>query len=114
MRTQLVRACGGWGGVPVDDDIVMFSGLSEIADGYNDPATTWLYRIHERQTHKSAQWRERSSDGRRVAMQRVEALRATGLAITGDPASAQASHDIEVGPAAKEGTDGRPWWKDQA
>lgn len=113
MRTQLVRACGGWGGVPVDDDIVMFSALSEIADGYNDPATTWLYRIHEQQTHKSAQWRERSADGRRIAMQRVQALRATGLAITGDPANAQRPHEVEVGPAAKEGADGRPWWKDQ-
>lgn len=111
MRAPLVRACGGWGGVPVDDDIVMLAALSEIADGYNDPATTWLYRIHERQTHKSAQWRERSSDGRRIALQRVQAIRATGLTLT-HPAATTSPESIEVGPAAKDTANGRPWWKD--
>lgn len=113
MRTPLVRACGGWGGVPVDDDIVMLAALSEVANGYNDAATTWLYRIHERQTHKSAQWRERSSDGRRIALQRVQAIRTTGLTITGNPASSVASNPVDVGPAAKDTADGRPWWKEQ-
>ena len=111
MRTNLVRVFGGWGGTPVDDDIVMFSALSECVDGFNDPATTWLYRIHERQTHKSARWRERSADGRRIALQRVEAIRAAGLMLTGDLTASGASTSVVVGPAAKDGVDGLPWWK---
>jgi glycosyltransferase involved in cell wall biosynthesis len=111
MRTQLVRALGGWGGTPVDDDIIMFSALSECADGYNSPETTWLYRIHDRQTHKSAQWRERSSDGRRIALQRIEAIRSVGLKVMGDPSSAPPPASVRVGPAAKDGSDGQPWWK---
>lgn len=109
LRTQLVRALGGWAGTPVDDDIAMFSALSECVDGYNDPATTWLYRIHERQTHRSATWRERSSDGRRIALQRVEAIRAIRLGFTGDLAAS--SRPVEVGPAAKDGANGSAWWK---
>lgn len=110
MRTQLVRAFGGWGGTPVDDDIIMFSALSECVDGYNAPETTWLYRIHDRQTHKSAQWRERSSDGRRIALQRIEAIRGVGLQITGNPAAAT-NTSVHVGPAAKDDTSGQSWWK---
>jgi glycosyltransferase involved in cell wall biosynthesis len=111
LRTQLVRAFGGWGGTPVDDDVIMFSALSECVDGYNDPTTTWLYRIHDRQTHKSATWRERSTDGRRIALQRVEAIRAIGLQLTGDVASTQTPPPVHVGPAAKDGASGLPWWK---
>jgi glycosyltransferase involved in cell wall biosynthesis len=110
MRTQLVRAIGGWGGTPVDDDIIMFSALSECVDGYNSPETTWLYRIHERQTHKSAQWRERSSDGRRIALQRIEAIRGVGIKVTRDPSVTTASNIANIGPAAKDEA-GRPWWK---
>ncbi|WP_309116749.1 glycosyltransferase [Saccharothrix sp.] len=111
MRTQLVRAFGGWGGTPVDDDIVMFSALSECVDGYNAPDTTWLYRIHDRQTHKSAQWRERSSDGRRIALQRVQALRTVGLRATGDLTIGAPREPMQVGRAAKDDADGRAWWK---
>lgn len=114
MRTHLVRAFGGWGGAPVDDDVIMFSALSECVAGYNDPATTWLYRIHDRQTHRSATWRERSADGRRIALQRVEAIRATGLRITGDLSAAKSTTPFHVGPAAKDqshGANGEAWWK---
>jgi glycosyltransferase involved in cell wall biosynthesis len=111
LRTNLVRAFGGWGGTPVDDDVIMFSAVSECVDGFNDPATTWLYRIHERQTHKSATWRERSTDGRRIALQRVEAIRTVGFKLTGDLAASGAPKPVHVGPAAKEDADGLPWWK---
>ncbi|MDQ3406203.1 MAG: glycosyltransferase [Actinomycetota bacterium] len=111
LRTSLVRAFGGWGGTPVDDDVIMFSALSECVDGHNSPDTTWLYRIHSRQTHKSAKWRERSSDGRRIALQRVEAIRAVGLSVTGDPAAVGQLAPIQVGRAAKDDADGTPWWK---
>ncbi|MEC3974584.1 glycosyltransferase [Amycolatopsis sp. H20-H5] len=110
LRTHLVRAFGGWGGAPVDDDIIMFAALSECVDGFNDPATTWLYRIHERQTHKSATWRERSNDGRRIALQRVEAIRAIGLKTSVDLSAVEVPKPIQVGPAAKDDS-GLPWWK---
>jgi glycosyltransferase involved in cell wall biosynthesis len=102
LRTQLVRAFGGWGAVPVDDDVMMFSALSECAAGYNDPAITWLYRIHDQQTSRSGTWRERSADGRRIALQRVHAIRAAGITITKDVSSAEATGPVQVGPAAKE------------
>jgi glycosyltransferase involved in cell wall biosynthesis len=114
LRTHLVRAFGGWGGTPVDDDIIMFSALSECLDGYNDPATTWLYRIHKRQTSKSATWRERSNDGRRIALQRVDAIRTVGIKLTGDLTSLKAPTPVHVGPAAKDDADGLPWWKTSA
>ncbi|MBP2330612.1 glycosyltransferase involved in cell wall biosynthesis [Kibdelosporangium banguiense] len=112
LRTELVRAFGGWGGTPVDDDIIMFSALSECVGGYNSPETTWLYRVHDRQTHRSAQWRERSSDGRRIALQRIEAMRSVGLQVTGDPAKFDSAKSVNVGPAAKDTAEGRPWWKE--
>lgn len=102
LRTQLVRAFGGWGAVPVDDDVMMFSALSECAAGYNDPSLTWLYRIHDQQTSRSRTWRERSADGRRIALQRIEAIRAAGLTVNGDVSSAEAYRPVYVGPAAKE------------
>lgn len=110
LRTELVRALGGWGGAPVDDDIIMFAGLSELVDGYNDSAVTWLYRVHERQTSKSATWRERSSDGRRIALQRIEAVRAVGLASTGDLSRLVPAKIVHVDPAAKDAIGGA-WWK---
>lgn len=112
IRTNLVRAVGGWGGCPVDDDIIMFSAVSELADGYNDPAVTWLYRIHDRQTSRSAAWRERSSDGRRIALQRINALRKARMSFQGDLIAPLG--DVTVGPARKDEAGGRPWWKRSA
>lgn len=112
LRTHLVRAFGGWGGSPVDDDIIMFAALSECVSGVNHRATTWLYRVHDRQTSKSAKWRERNRDGRRIALQRVEAIRAAKLVVTGDPRHADAAKPVHVGPAAKDQAGGVPWWKD--
>ena len=102
LRTHLVRAFGGWGAVPVDDDVMMFSALSECAAGYNDPSLTWLYRIHDQQTSRSGTWRERSADGRRIALQRVQAIRAAGVTITRDASLAESAGPVHVGPAAKE------------
>lgn len=102
LRTHLVRAFGGWGAVPVDDDVMMFSALSECAAGYNDPAITWLYRIHDQQTSRSGTWRERSADGRRIALQRVQAIRTAGITITTDGSPAGPARPVHAGPAAKE------------
>jgi glycosyltransferase involved in cell wall biosynthesis len=53
MRTELLRTLGGWGGTPVDDDIVLFAALSEMSDGWNEETVTWLYRQHPGQTTRS-------------------------------------------------------------
>lgn len=103
LRADLVRAVGGWAGVPIDDDVIMFAGLSETYGGWNEPAITWLYRVHDRQTSKSEVWREHGSDGRRIAAQRVQSMRR----IRGTASM----HELNIGPAAKEGTEGAAWWK---
>lgn len=114
MRTQLVRILGGWAGCPVDDDIILFSALSEIADGYNEPATTWLYRRHQRQTHKSNEWKARNKDGRRIALQRVQAVRAARLHFSVDHLAETPVAAVRVGAAAKDtAADGHAWWKEQ-
>ncbi|GAA2778098.1 glycosyltransferase family 2 protein [Saccharopolyspora taberi] len=79
MRTATLRALGGWAASPADDDLAMFAALSEVVDGYNDPALTWLYRQHPNQTHKKQSWNSWSSVGRRIALQRAAAVRAAGL-----------------------------------
>jgi glycosyltransferase involved in cell wall biosynthesis len=102
LRTHLVRAFGGWGAVPVDDDVMLFSALSECTAGYNDPAFTWLYRIHDQQTSRSETWRERSADGRRIALQRVHAIRTAGVTITREGSPGEPATPVQVGPAAKD------------
>lgn len=79
MRTATLRALGGWAATPADDDLAMFAALSEVVDGYNDPALTWLYRQHPNQTHKKQSWKSRSSASRRIALQRAAAVRAAGI-----------------------------------
>ncbi len=54
LRTEVLRALGGWVASWGDDDIVMFAGLSEVVHSYNDPALTWLYRPHSGQLHRTA------------------------------------------------------------
>lgn len=82
LRTATVRSLGGWAASPADDDISMFAALSEISDGMNDPELTWLYRQHAQQAHKSIGWRLQSETGRRIALQRVAAIRLSQLAVS--------------------------------
>jgi glycosyltransferase involved in cell wall biosynthesis len=82
LRTAILRALGGWVAGWGDDDIVMFAGLSEVAQGYNDPAVTWLYRQHPGQLHRTDVSRAHSTRGRQTALQRVVATRATQLQLT--------------------------------
>lgn len=79
MRTESLRAVGGWSGIPVDDDLAMFAALSELTAGVNVAAATWLYRLHPYQTHRTAAWRAHGATGRRIASQRAAAIRYTGL-----------------------------------
>lgn len=98
-RTATLRAIGGWVGVPIDDDIAMFAALCEVGDGYHEPTVTWLYRQHPQQTHRSAEWIARSAEGRRIALERVAALRHVRMSV--DAASAAQPGGlapVEVGP----------------
>lgn len=106
LRTDSVRALGGWAATPSDDDVTMFSALAELTEGYNEPTVTWLYRQHQEQAHRSPVWRHRSEQGRRVALQRIMAIRRVGLTL-GDTAPATVEDQsnvaaIRVGPPEKE------------
>lgn len=102
LHTESLRAIGGWSGVPADDDIAMFAALSEMSDGYNEQAVTWLYRQHPRQTNRTTEWQTYSAAGRRVALQRAAALRLTELSF--DPHALNFDRDgepVEVGESIK-------------
>ncbi|MQY06145.1 glycosyltransferase [Actinomadura macrotermitis] len=74
--TGLVRAFGGWGALPRAQDVLLFIALSEVFDGYQEPAVTWLYRKHPGQsTHpdKTDTW-QRHQDA--LIRQRLDAVRA--------------------------------------
>jgi glycosyltransferase involved in cell wall biosynthesis len=85
LRTTVLRALGGWVTGWGDDDIIMFAGLAEIAQGYNDPAVTWLYRQHSGQLHRKNESQARSQRGRQMALQRVVAMRTADVQITAKP-----------------------------
>ena len=103
IRTSRLRAVGGWAALPADDDVAMFAALSEATSGYNEPAVTWLYRQHEQQTHRTPGWRNWSDSGRRIALQRALAVRATGLSFPEEfdrvAAGGKENASVEIGPA---------------
>ncbi|MDQ1293439.1 MAG: hypothetical protein QG608_1320 [Actinomycetota bacterium] len=110
VRASTLRALGGWAASPADDDIVMFSVLWELTTGYHNPALTWLYRHHPDQAHRSTEWKTRSELGRRIALQRLSALRESGIRMGTDPrvkprpcgCKAEKNHsELRVGPPAK-------------
>ncbi|MEU4239527.1 glycosyltransferase [Actinoplanes sp. NPDC026619] len=81
LRTDTVRAFGGWAASPNDEDTIMFCGLGEVCDGYNDPEVTWLYRQHPGQVTRTAEWKKQSDAARHTALQRVQAIRALRLTL---------------------------------
>ncbi|MBP2337398.1 glycosyltransferase involved in cell wall biosynthesis [Saccharothrix coeruleofusca] len=102
MRTDTLRAIGGWTGIPVDDDLAALAAISELADGWNDRTVTWLYRKHRAQTTQNSLYAGLEDTGRRIALQRAKAIRniagptlSTGAAFDSDSA------DVEVGPNIK-------------
>src|SRR5262249_26118931 len=101
MRTTVVQALGGWVGIPADDDIAMFAALSAATSGYNHPAVTWLYRQHPAQTHRSPEWQARGSVGRRIALQRAEAIRLSGLSLLPETPLTPPLPPPTIGPAIK-------------
>jgi glycosyltransferase involved in cell wall biosynthesis len=104
LRSTSLRALGGWAGLPVDEDLGMFAALSEIAAGHNFDGVTWLYRQHPNQTTRSGARRHLSEAGRRFALQRARAVRFADLNFgpKAEFAFGQRTHEVCVGPAAKE------------
>jgi hypothetical protein len=104
MRTNSLRALGGWTGIPYDDDVSMLAALWKIADGYYEREIIWLYRHHPQQTHRTELSRAHSGNGRRVALQRARAARASGLRfdVSAFQGSVDAPADVQVGPAVKD------------
>ena len=103
MRTEAVRALGGWSTTPVDEDIILFAALSELGDGWNSKEVTWLYRQHSGQTTRSLAWSGLTSAGRRIALQRAKAIGNVRLALELG-ATARFGHDsanVTVGPGIK-------------
>lgn len=96
LRTEVLRALGGWVASWGDDDIVMFAGLSEVAPGYNDPALTWLYRQHPGQLHRTPEAKARSAYGRQVALQRVIAMRTARVVVTAQPLRSQLTPSVRA------------------
>jgi glycosyltransferase involved in cell wall biosynthesis len=82
IRTQVLRALGGWVTGWSDDDVIMFAGLSEVTRGYNDPKTTWLYRQHADQLSRTSESVKRSIRARQMALQRVTAMRDADIRVT--------------------------------
>jgi glycosyltransferase involved in cell wall biosynthesis len=94
MPTDVVRAFGGWGAIPRAQDVALLIALSEVYDGYQDPAVTWLYRKHSQQTTHPAKvdvWRTQQD---RFIRQRLKAVRSGVLA---RPSLATASHEVVAG-----------------
>lgn len=79
MRSDTLRAIGGYPAIPADDDIAMFAALSELTDGYNFSETTWLYRISPNSLSRTETFRSHSVEGRTYALERAVAIRALRL-----------------------------------
>jgi hypothetical protein len=79
MRTDTVRALGGWAANPRWEDTALFVALAELAPGYITPEVTWLYRQHESQTTRQEDWPVLKSELWAVILQRITALRTVGL-----------------------------------
>lgn len=77
--TSIVRAFGGWAAIPRAQDVGLLIALSEIYDGYQESAVTWLYRVHPDQTThptKTDTWGEQQD---RFIRQRLDAVRSGAL-----------------------------------
>ncbi|WP_084598995.1 glycosyltransferase family 2 protein [Actinoplanes subtropicus] len=103
-RTETVRALGGWAASITDEDLILFAALSEVSDGYNHPAISWLYRQHSGQATRTDEWRSKSESGRRMALQRAHAARRLKLAIDHNsaPEPGEAVREFRVDRALKD------------
>ena len=82
VRADVIRAFGGWMGLPAGEDVGLLAAISEIFLGWHDPAITWLYRRHPdqmTQTSSHPSWR---TLGETTGVQRSAAIKRLGLIVT--------------------------------
>ncbi len=102
MRTDTVRALGGWSANPCSEDVELFAAMSELTAGYITEDVTWLIRQHGARTTRDKNWlhtlREQSTA---MVRQRVNALRDSRLQIAlDDPAGRPGQHAGDPRPQA--------------
>ncbi len=76
VRTDAVRALGGWVALPRGEDLSLVVALNELAPGYLLPEVTYLYRRHADQITRQASWPALHPESMTAVRQRLAALRA--------------------------------------
>ncbi|SDM55486.1 Glycosyl transferase family 2 [Allokutzneria albata] len=76
MPTEIVRAFGGWAAIPRAEDVGLFIAISEVYDGYQEPAVTWAYRKHPAQTTHAGKEDRWGPHQDRFIRQRLDVVRA--------------------------------------
>lgn len=83
MRTNTVRALGGWVANPCSEDVALLAAMAELTPGYITPEVTWLIRQHDgRTTRATTTWPALREPSVAMVRQRIGALSHTSC---GDP-----------------------------
>lgn len=83
MRTDLVRALGGWGGLPRSEDLFLVGALSQISEGVWLEEPVGEYRIWTGQTVATPAWAAQREAAWAAVIGRVDALRDLKLPLPG-------------------------------
>jgi hypothetical protein len=78
IRTDTLRAFGGWAGLPVGEDVTLLAAVSELYHGWVMEGYGWLYRRHKSQitnSLKDPSWRTMGED---IGQQRIRAIKKLG------------------------------------
>ncbi|MGH7292404.1 MAG: glycosyltransferase, partial [Myxococcota bacterium] len=79
VRTNVLRACGGWAGVPHSEDVAVFAAIAEQWPGFYEPVRVALHRVWPEQTSQHAWWKALKPEARATVHQRVAAIREVRL-----------------------------------
>jgi hypothetical protein len=83
LRTNTVRALGGWVANPCSEDVAMLAAVAELTPGYITPEVTWLIRHHGDRTTRTGRWGGLTAQSMEMVRQRIAAIREVGLTIRG-------------------------------
>lgn len=86
MRVDVLRAFGGWMGLPAGEDVGLLAAISEVFLGWHDPAVTWLYRRHHDQMTSAVLHSFWRTLGETAGAQRSAAIKRLGLAVARESA----------------------------
>lgn len=76
IKTNIIRAFGGWMALPRSEDIIMLSVVNLFYPGAYSSEPTFLYRRWSRQLTQQQWWKDLKPVVRSILWQRVEAVRA--------------------------------------